>query len=206
VSAAIEAFHSKYAEDIRSALERLNLSADDVADVTQTMFQELLLGREAGAPTLASYVGRGSLGAWIRVSATRKGLGVLRRSPICATGDDEILEAQVPEADLELAYMRSLYGEAFRKAFLTAMAALDSRDKNFLRQHFIDGLTIDDLARAHLVHRATAARWIQRARTRLLEETRREFARQSEVSPLECESVLRLLQSRLDVTWRRLLA
>jgi RNA polymerase sigma-70 factor (ECF subfamily) len=206
VPAAIEAFESGYVAEMSRALQRLRLSGDEVTELTQVLRQELLVGQPGAAPTLASYSGRGSLGAWVRVTATRKGLKTFRRAAAADGGEDELLAKEAPGDDPELAYLRSLYGDAFRAAFLAAMTGLESRDKNLLRQHFLDGLTIDDLAALHQVHRATAARWIGRARDELLASTRREFARQTNVTPVECESVLRLLQSRLDVTWRRLLA
>ena len=100
--------------------ERLRLSADDVAELTQILLHELLLGHEGSPPALGSYAGRGTLSAWVRVTATRKGLKTFRRSPARELADDEVLEKQAPGDDPELTYLRSLYGEAFRKAFLTA--------------------------------------------------------------------------------------
>ena len=101
--------------------------------------------------------------------------------------------------------MKELYRRAFREAFTAAMGTLDAREKNLLRQHFVDGLTIDEIGPLYEVHRATAARWVSRARERLLDETRREFMKRAKVGPKECESVLRLVRSRLDVTLAHLL-
>ncbi len=205
--AALAAFEQRHAPEVVRALQRLRLSADQVTEVTQLVRQDLLLAPPGAAAAIATYSGRGPLGAWVRVSATRRGLRALRRSGGTEGGDEsEILAARSPSDDPELAYIKSLYGDAFRAAFLAAVESLEDRDKNVLRQHFIDGLTIDDLAALYRVHRATAARWVTLARTRLLDATRREFARQADVGTLECESVLRLLHSRLDVTWQRLLA
>ena len=91
------------------------------------------------------------------------------------------------------------------KAFRTALAALDARDKNILRQHFLEEMTIDDLAATYKVHRATTARWIQGARERLLKATRDAFSKSARLRPNECDSVIRLLESRIDVTLQRFL-
>ena len=205
---ALLAFRARVrGRDAARPSRRLSLSADDVAELTQVLRHELLVPSPAGAPpALASYAGRGPLSAWVRVTATRKGLKACRRDRSREAGEDSLLEVEAPGDDVELAYLRSLYGEPFRAAFLAAMGALESQEKNVLRQHFIDGLTIDQLAALHGMHRATTARWIARARRHLLSATRREFAKSLQVSPIECDSVLRLLSSRLDVTWRRLLA
>jgi RNA polymerase sigma-70 factor (ECF subfamily) len=117
-----------------------------------------------------------------------------------------LLEMRSAGDDPELSYMKALYGDAFRAAFRLAAGSLDPRDRNLLRQHFVEGMTIDELGTVYGVHRATTARWIQGAREKLLAATRKEFAHRAQVSPRECESVLRLVQSRFDVTLRRLLS
>jgi RNA polymerase sigma-70 factor (ECF subfamily) len=102
--------------------------------------------------------------------------------------------------------MKELYRRTFRQAFAAALASLDAREKNLLRQHVVDGLTVDEIGPLYGVHRATAARWVQRAKGRLLEETRKQFMARARISARECESVLRMVRSRIDVTLGRLLA
>jgi RNA polymerase sigma-70 factor (ECF subfamily) len=101
--------------------------------------------------------------------------------------------------------MKQLYRKAFRDAFGAALATMDPREKVMLRQHFVDGLTIDELGPLYAVHRATAARWITAAKATLMERTRREFMTRARLSPREMASVMRLVQSRLEVTLARLL-
>jgi RNA polymerase sigma-70 factor, ECF subfamily len=74
-----------------------------------------------------------------------------------------------------------------------------------LRQHALDGLSIDRLAALHKVHRATAARWVEAARTAALEHTRLALGRRLRVGPDELESVMRLVRSQLDITLPALL-
>ena len=206
-SAALKAFDERYVPEMARALQRLRLSANS-GDRDHAAAPPGALPCDARVSHLRLRCTRGAAasGPGRRVTTTRKGLRALRRSTSDAGDESELLAARSPGDDPELAYLKSLYGEAFRAAFLVAVDALETRDKNVLRQHFIDNLTIDDLATLYRVHRATAARWITTARKNLLTATRREFSRQADVGALECESVLRLLQSRLDVTWQRLLA
>ena len=89
--------------------------------------------------------------------------------------------------------MKELYRDAFKVAFGEAIGGLDARDKNVLRQHFVDGLTVDDLGKVYGVHRATAARWVQKAQGELLKSTRKRFAEHAKVGARECDSVLRLV-------------
>jgi RNA polymerase sigma-70 factor (ECF subfamily) len=83
---------------------------------------------------------------------------------------------------------------------------MEARDRVMLRQHFVDGLTIDELGPLYGVHRATAARWIASAKEDLMTRTRREFMARARLSPKEMASVMRMVQSRLEVTLARLMA
>ncbi len=206
---AVAAFEGEFVGEIRKAGEKARLEGDGVKELTQVLRQELLVGREGRRPKLAEYGGRGDLKGWLRVTAMRAALKVKKkgqRDAAAPNNDSVMLEVRSTGDDPELSYMKALYGDAFRKAFRTAAGSLEPRDRDLLRQHFVEGRNIDELGTLHGVHRATAARWIQAAREKLLSATRREFASRAQVSPRECESVLRLVQSRFDVTLRRLLS
>jgi RNA polymerase sigma-70 factor (ECF subfamily) len=200
---ALRAFESRHMPEVERAIVRTRLSAADVAEVMQSLRQQLLAGP---SPRIASYTGRGDLAAWLRVTAVRAALKRIRGQKPQVEADDALLAARSVGDDPELLYMKELYRRAFRESFGAALEGLDARDKVLLRQHFIDRLGVDDLAPLYQVHRATVARWIQRARDHLLDETRRQFMQRARVSPRECESVLRLVRSRIDVTLGRLLA
>ncbi len=69
-----------------------------------------------------------------------------------------------------------------------------------LRLHLIHGLTIDEIAPMHEVHRATAARWMARARAEVLERSRARLGELLEADDREVESIMHLIASRLDVS------
>src|SRR5438128_2172894 len=71
--------------------------------------------------------------------------------------------------DPELGRLKEHYAADFRLAVRGGIAALGRRERTLLRQHFIDGVSLDQLAVLHRVHRATIARWIAQARRTLLE-------------------------------------
>jgi RNA polymerase sigma-70 factor (ECF subfamily) len=75
-----------------------------------------------------------------------------------------------------------------------------------LRQHFVSGLTIDQLASALGIHRATAARRIAKAREQLAASARDELAHRLALDPQELADVFGLVVSRLDVSISKLLA
>jgi RNA polymerase sigma-70 factor (ECF subfamily) len=112
--------------------------------------------------------------------------------------DDELAELIGSEDDPEVAYLKRLYREEFKRAFHAAVDALDARDRLLLRQHALDGLSIDQLATLNGVHRATVARWVAAAREALLAATQQQMVRRLRLSRSELASVMRLIRSQLD--------
>jgi len=66
--------------------------------------------------------------------------------------------------------------------------------------HVIDGLTIDQIGALQGVHRATAARWIERAREAISRSVRRDLMRQLGADPFETEELLQWVQSRIELS------
>ncbi|HEY2517467.1 MAG TPA: sigma-70 family RNA polymerase sigma factor [Polyangiaceae bacterium] len=210
-SAALEAFEAQYAPLLVQSARRAKLADADAEEVAQQLRVFLLVGEGESPPKLVEYAGRGDLRGWLRVVAMRAALRVARRGAGAGgegrSGDDDaVLAVRSTGDDPELGYLKAVYRTAFRAAFAAAITSLEGREKTLLRQHLVDGLTIDEIAPLYGVHRATAARWLEKARELLLTRVRHEFADRARVSDRELVSVLRLVESRLDITLRRLLA
>ncbi len=103
----------------------------------------------------------------------------------------------------ELVAIKREHAEAFRAAFEHAMEQLGARDRSMLRFHVVEGLSIDRIAKLESVHRATAARWISRARTRVYDAVRAELRLRLKLTRKELESLIRVVQSQLDFSVRR---
>jgi RNA polymerase sigma factor (sigma-70 family) len=146
-------------------------------------------------------LGRGGLAAWVRVVATREAARLLRKERRHEpTEDDELARVLAPDAGPELDYLKRLYRDEFKNAVHAAIAGLSDRERLVLRQHALDGLSIDQLAALHRVHRATTARWIAGARKAVLDGTRRALTDRLRLRPAELDSILRLIDSQLDVS------
>jgi RNA polymerase sigma-70 factor (ECF subfamily) len=156
-------------------------------------------------PKLAQYAGRAPLGAWLRVVAARlasRAAADEREQP----ADDRVLEQLAAAgAGPELAYIKAAYRPALARAFVDALAALSLHERLLLRQQTIDGLGIDAIGRLHRVHRATAARWVARARDKLLAGTRGRLGEALGLPAGELDEVIGLVRSQLEVSLRRLL-
>jgi RNA polymerase sigma-70 factor, ECF subfamily len=150
---------------IDRAAARLGASAEQIDEVRQRTRARLLAPRAAAdegraEPRIAAFSGRGSLRAWVRVTATHETLRLLRpgRHELGEEDDDLARELErEPVAGPELAYFKQLYRDEFKAAFAEAVEALSERDRTVLRQYALDGLSIDSLASLQRVHRARSS-------------------------------------------------
>jgi RNA polymerase sigma-70 factor (ECF subfamily) len=152
---------------------------------------------------LAQYSGRGALRSWLRVVATRLILDLGKRQQAIPIGDAILHGLPDPTSDPELRHLRDHYGSEFARAFGDAAAALDSRERNLLRYSYLDGIGIDQIGAFFGVHRATAARWVNQARDRLVVGVRAALCAQLQVGSAELDSIFRLISSQLDISLRR---
>ncbi|PCC74059.1 RNA polymerase sigma-70 factor, ECF subfamily [Nannocystis exedens] len=195
---------------VERAAGRRGATTSQQTELQQIVRERLLMPRpsapEESHARIAEYSGRGSLRAWIRVVATRETLRLLGRPQREVPGDDEAIAALMPaDAGPEVEHLKQRYREAFKLAFREAVAALTDRERVLLRQHALDGLSIDRLADFYKVHRSTTARWVEGARRAVLEQTRRALGRRLHVAAAELDSIMRLIDSRLDITLPTLL-
>ena len=106
--------------------------------------------------------------------------------------------------DPEISLLRERYREQVHAALREAIAQLPERQRNVLRQYYIDGLTIDQLAALYRVDRATTARWVVASRSAVLAGVRTELTAALGASTEEIDSILRLVRSQLELSLRHL--
>lgn len=200
--AALDRFERDYLAGLPAALAHMKLPAALVDEVVQQTRVKLLTG---DPPPLVGYVGHGNLRGLVQVVATRFALDHLRAAGRLAP-DDGTADLAAIDDDPELAYLKAHYRDAWKAAFTAAALALEPRDRNLLRLHHLSGVTLDALAAMYAVHRATAVRWLADARAKLLSGTRTRLASDLSVSDAELDSIIALIDSRLDASVARLLA
>jgi RNA polymerase sigma-70 factor (ECF subfamily) len=95
---------------------------------------------------------------------------------------------------------KARFGGAFQKALRDAVAALSAQERNVLRMHVTGQCSIDEIGRAYNVHRATAARWLDRSRARIYETVRQELCgRRNNLTASEFKSLATLMGSELEL-------
>ncbi len=194
-AAALQAAH---AVTVSRALRSARARDAVAADVAQRVWERVLIGSEGRPASIATYSGRGALGAWLHVSVVRE--AHLEEKNSARLTSDSALEAQVGTGDGELDYMKKLYAAEFRAAFREALASLPLRERNLVRYTYVDGVSADRLAVLYGAHRVSVARWLSGARATLAQETRRILGRKLGLEVGESDSVLRLIHSQLDVS------
>jgi len=179
--------------------------AEVMREAKQVVRQVLVATKERPA-AIAEYSGRGALGGWLRVALGRELVRLAKKGqkePQASADELELLADG--DDDPEATYLKTHYRNEFKQAFAAALEGLDAAERRALRYSVVERLSIDDVARLDGVHRATAARQVARARERLTEETRRILRERLVVDPDELQSILRLIESQVDVSVRRLL-
>jgi RNA polymerase sigma-70 factor (ECF subfamily) len=199
-ASALRRLQQAWTQTIAPALLRMDRSGV-LADETRQQLWQKLFTRDGDRARITEYAGRGSLLSWLRIAAVRTALNQRRKDHSHPVEESVALDALAsPGADLELDYIQVRYRNEFRIAFRAAVDALTPRQRSLLRFQVIDGLTVDELGKVYRVHRATAARWVAEARETLLGETSRRISGKLGLKPAEFESMMNLMQSRLDVS------
>nr|WP_225938087.1 sigma-70 family RNA polymerase sigma factor [Myxococcus sp. RHSTA-1-4] len=203
---ALQAFEARFLPEVDAAVARLKLPPTGLDEVRQLLRQRMLVGTADAPARLAAYPGTGPLSGWVRAAALWLALDWQRQRSGQAHAEDADLSVLVaPGDDPELAYLKTTYRAEFNASFASALAALEPRQRNFLRLKYLDGLSIDQLGALYGVHRSTAARWVVGAQEALLQETRRRLTERLRLTRSQLDSVLRLISSQLDVSLSRLL-
>ncbi len=166
---------------------------------------DLTLFADVRSP-LVSYRGQASLTAWLRTLAARTALrlvNICRRET--ADGDGELID-HIAATDLTRDLYRAELRGAVRRAFGTAIESVSYFERQLLADFIVRGRGLDEIARAHEVHRATAARWMARARAALDRALREQLNRDLVASDSEVASILDSVRSSIELSVERLLA
>jgi RNA polymerase sigma-70 factor (ECF subfamily) len=155
---------------------------------------------DGDGPAIASNAGRGAIHSWVIVAALRESVRQRHKAAREPAVEDDALIALADRGASSDAIDKQRYREAFRTAFRAALAALSPRDRNLLRLHVIDELSIDEISTLHGVHRATAARWVEQAREQVSRGVRRDLMQQLGIDPFEASELLEWVKSRVELS------
>ena len=175
--------------DVIARLRAANRSETD--ELRQAVRAALLLPRASAPPRIALYRGKSSLRSWVRVVARR--LGNRRTSEFAAAIEATELTAEQLDPELELAGRQA--ARSFRAALERAVQPLEPDERLLVVAHFIDGKTLEELARGHRASRATVTRRLRAACDKIRARMESEGEAWIEQAPA-AESLARILVGR----------
>ena len=180
---------------------RIDPQASFADEVRQRLCEKLLQPVDGGVAKLASYTGRGPLGGWLRISAIREAQTAKRRGRREVDPDDAGLVSPAHSPEIQL--LKQRYAAEFKEAFTEVLVTLSSDERNVLRLHYLDGLTLEEVGKTYRVSRATAARWIASAKEKIVERVQTRLGDQLGQGGPPAQSLLALVKSQFDMSLRR---
>ena len=201
---AIDAVERTVLRDVPLFIRRIDSSPAFCDEVVQTLRERLFVVSVAGAvPKIATYSGRGPLGGWIRVISVRLALELKRKESAVPPehAADRLVDLALGPEDQAV---KNEHSAAAQVALRAALSTLTPRQRNLLRLRFAEGWSPEDLGTTYDVHRGTISRWIQEAREHVKVAMARELAKILGFSEDEMPSVMRAVESRLELTFSML--
>jgi RNA polymerase sigma-70 factor, ECF subfamily len=215
VSEAWRELDRRHLARVPEYIARVDRSPGFADDVRQRLAIKLSGAYSGATPKLALYTGRGTLASWLRIAAIREAQRAKRGSKREGS-PEQALHVAAPGDDPEVRLMKEKYATDFKRAFGEVLLTLSSDERNVLRLHYLDGLSIDEVGKVYRVSRATAARWLARARATIVERVRESLGAQFEArlsttarvrgsaaDPPSPASILAFVRSQLDISLRR---
>ncbi|MFZ5894501.1 MAG: sigma-70 family RNA polymerase sigma factor [Myxococcota bacterium] len=192
---AVNTFERHCLDTALAAITRVRSERDFAQEAVQAFREKLLVGPP---PKVLDYRGRGPLQAWVRVAAQRVALDLCRARQLPSLRQLELNEGLVSaDPTPELQILRERHLPELREALQIAIAGLSPQERNVLRMHVVGRCSIDEIGRAYRVHRATAARWLERIREGVHDAIRTRMC--TRLTSSEFESLARELGGELSL-------
>jgi RNA polymerase sigma-70 factor (ECF subfamily) len=203
---AIAAFDGQLLTRVPMYIASLRQPEAVIDEVRQLLRHKLFVGDDGSSGKITSYSGRGALDSWLRVSAMRAALNWLAAQKDHAPLDEAegVSELLAPGDDPELDWIKARYRATFGQALKQSFQRLSQRDRNILRFQFLDRVTPARIGNVYGVHRTTVMRWLAEAQEQLFTHTHQILCDELRVSAQDCDSLLSLVRSRMDITLRTL--
>lgn len=194
--AALAALERVYLTQVPRYIAHLGVTTEQAEEVRQRLAERLLVGE---APRIAEYSGKGPLGGWLRVSAIRIALDLLRAQRD-EVRDPDLALAQLADDDPNLALLKARYRPTIDRALRELGRTLPPRQANLLRLHYAQGVSLEQLARTYGVHRATITRWIAQARAEVVDGLFERLRAELKLSRDEFDSLVPAVLSQLSLS------
>jgi RNA polymerase sigma-70 factor, ECF subfamily len=199
---AVAALRNNKLQRAAGALRRMGIAAAQQDDIIQQVLVELLTATASGPIGLERFAGKSSLDRWIEVVVVRAAVRSRRQGQREEPrADDFFAQLGAQQDDLELDFLRQHYVAEVAAAAAEAGAALATRDRQLLHLRYQEHASIDAVAVVFKTHRATAARWLASAEQAFAARLKGCLMRRLRAHTAETRSIMRLLLSRIDLSF-----
>lgn len=168
---AIAAFEREPLALVGLWISRIDRSSDFVDEVTQRVRERLLVGSR---PRIVEYNGTGALVGWTRVAVVRVALKLRREAK---RGTLELRESDEPIAAAEVDAIHGLHQAEIERALKLGLSRLAPADRELVRLHYVEGMTLQRIGELRKVDKSTASRQLAAVRGSLRENARCELER-----------------------------
>jgi RNA polymerase sigma-70 factor (ECF subfamily) len=203
-AAALGELDASYLKKAPAYVRRYLPDEAAVADVVQELGRRMLGYGEQAGPKLALYSGLGPLGAFVRVAAVR--LAQTARRTTTRKREDEIGDEIVAATTPELLVLRRQYATELGLALRAALSSLARDERDMLRLHYYDGMSLEELAAAYKTSRATAARRLAAARATIIDAASAHLRKSLGPNAPDVASLFGFVKSDLDLGLSKILA
>lgn len=162
-SAALAAFFGRFEAEIR-AIGKRSLSDEDVDDFTQTLLARLLVATEQAPARLSHFSGRGSLAGFVRMSASRFAIDILRQQSGTLAAPDDVAGLLLAEDGPERGLLDAETKLAVTQALGEVLGELRPVERRALRMRYLLGFSLARTARALDMHEQSVSRMVSRCR------------------------------------------
>jgi RNA polymerase sigma-70 factor (ECF subfamily) len=203
---ALDDFERRLMPQARAAIAGVTRADDLIEESVQELRKRLFCAPD---PKIAQYSGKGPLWKWLRITATRTALDVIKSASTRPAATDEVVVDHLlrDDVDPEFRLARERYQPLFRQWLREAVESLDERERTLLRLRYVENRGIDQLAIPFRAHRATVARWLQDTRDKILAHVQARLrAHAPRITEGEAQSLWRAVRSQVHFSFARLVA
>jgi RNA polymerase sigma-70 factor (ECF subfamily) len=202
---ALEIAEAELMPAVRQSVGRIDADEGFVDEVAQRVRERLLIGDGVIPPAITQYRGTGPLSRWVRMIASRIALDLKRADGGLDDDGDQVSPQLPPPSDPELELVWRTCADEYRIALIEAFASLSRRERNLLRQRYLDDLNVETLGRIYRVDPETALRWLKQIEERLAAATRTALRAKLAIDEAQLPILDRLVGSQLQSSLPRIL-
>lgn len=199
-AAAVAACDAIVVREAGFAADGTRMHATIRDEAIQIVREQLLSPRTGRAPAIRNFAARGPLRSWLRVALSREMVRFAKSQNRTVPLEEHLIASPGFAKDPVMEELKARYRTELANAFRAALDELPARERTLLRYQLVDQLSIDEIGAIFRVHRATAARWLAKIRDDLVDKTRATMGAALGVDSEEAASIVRLVQSQLDVS------